>query len=440
MEEHIKNFLTKYNLNISNQKVVVAVSTGVDSMTLLNLLEKLDCIIIVAHVNHGVREQSKDEEKFISEYCKSHHLKLYVSHVLPNQFPNNFQEEARKFRKHFFEEVLAKEEAKYLFLAHHLNDDIETSIMRIIRGSNLKGYSGIEEYIEKDHYVILRPLLKVLKQDLISYANKHHLVYFNDYTNELDHYTRNRIRHHIVPELFKENENFHEKFLEFKEALKEASDLINHYCYDFINNHVTKLNNGYNFKSDKFLSLSSYLQEEILFTLLKPYNLSKDNIIEIIKLIISNKKNLKINYKGIGFVKEYNDIYLYFNDVTDYDVYIVIDSIGEYPIDENRTLVVSKKIDNSVTNLKKVWYNSNKLPLIARSKKDGDKITFSYGTKKVSKLLIDKKVGITKREKVIVLEKDQDILAVLGYGKSELLKSIKDCDIILELKENDDDY
>lgn len=440
METKVLQFLNRYNVNFDD-KVLIGVSTGVDSMTLLTILQKLKFKnIIVAHVNHGVRKESIDEEKFIINYCHERNLKYYISHLNPNTIENNFQEEARNYRIKFFESILKQENCKFLLLAHHLNDDMETSIMKIIRGSNLKGYSGIDECVYMKEYLIIRPLLKVLKENIIKYAKDNNIKYFEDYTNTLNYYTRNRIRHHIIPEIINENESFHEKFLEFKETLNEASKIVMETCDKFIYQEVKRTNEYYFFTKKAFLSLSPFLQVEVLFKLLKDFNLSKANILELIKLIKSDKKNLKVNYKDVGFVKEYEDIYLFFEKHEKFKFYKIIDSLGEFPIDENRSIVVSKKNDISVTNLNKVWYNSNMLPIIARTKKPGDRISFSYGTKKVSKLLIDEKVGITKRDKVIILENNNQILAVLGYGKSNILANIKNCDIMIELKEKNNEY
>ena len=104
-------------------------------------------------------------------------------------------------RLQFFNDVMNKHNSKYLFLAHHLNDDIETSLMHIIRGSSLKGYSGIEEVvINKDNKYLLRPFLTVLKDDIINYSKEYNIKYFEDESNNSDCYTRNRVRHNIFDE------------------------------------------------------------------------------------------------------------------------------------------------------------------------------------------------------------------------------------------------
>ena len=438
MIKTIINSFNEYQLDLKDQKVVIGVSTGVDSMTLLDALEKaqLGCEVIVCHVNHGKREESDTEEAFIREYCLIHQFKLYVLNLKDQVFSKNFQEEARQLRYQFFYQTMDQENCHILLLAHHLNDDLETMFMRIIRGSNLKGYAGIEQYQEVNNKIIFRPFLKVLKEEIIKFANDNNIKYFDDYTNFTDLYTRNRIRQHIIPELFKESSDVHLKLLEFKETLNEVNNIINERRNEYREKLIIPLENGIRFNREAFLAVNYYLQQEILFEELKQYFLSKKNIEEIIKFIKSDKKNLNIHYKNFTFVKEYNDIYLYFSNIVKKSVFVEINDVGVYPINEKYSINVMKKSAKYFPNLDKVWYNSSKFPVIIRSRKDGDKIRLSYGTKKIKKLLIDNKVGISKRNEVLVLEKDESILAVFGYVKGEDLPKIDNCDIIIEIKEN----
>ena len=434
----VEEFIKK---NIKNDEpIVVGVSTGIDSMVLLDILQKLTNKIIVAHVNHGRREQSKTEEVYISNYCHEHNLELRIKRFINSDFENgNFQETARQYRYDFFKDVADEFNSKYLCLAHHLNDDIETMIMRIIRGSSLRGYGGINEIQEYKSMIVLRPLLKIKKEDIIKYANEFHIKYFDDESNDDDAYTRNQIRHHIIPELKNINEQFYLQFQEFKDNIISSADTIQSLRDEFIDSKVVKGKESVEFKRTDFNKLTPYLQVEVLFELVKSYKFSKANINELIKLINSRNQNQRIIYKGLTFIKEYNDISIQFFEKEKQDIHIVIDGIGVYPINEKYHIEVSKKLDNKDANLMKLWYNSSKLPIVARTRMPGDKIVFDYGTKKVKKILIDAKVGITTRDEVIILEKDGEILSVMGYAKSSKLKD-KEHNIIIELKENKDVY
>ena len=163
----------KYLINLLNKNdtVVIALSGGVDSMVLLDLLiklkEQLNLKIICAHVNHGLRKESNDEKEFVQEYVLNHNLE-FEYYKIENYENNKFTEgEARRKRYAFFHKVMLKYHAKYLFTAHHGNDLEETILMRITRGSNLKGYAGIPIISKNQYYQIVRPLLYVNKKEII---------------------------------------------------------------------------------------------------------------------------------------------------------------------------------------------------------------------------------------------------------------------------------
>lgn len=442
MENVLQNFLKQYNINLNNEKVVVAVSTGIDSMVLLDLLIKsnLNLDIIIAHVNHKKRIQSDSEEEYIKNFSLKNHLKIYVKE-LSEEEKNcpNFQENARNIRKRFFEEVLHKENSKYLFLAHHLNDDIETILMRIVRGSNLKGYSGIEEFQYNNSYFTLRPLLKTLKDNIVDYAKNNNITYFEDSSNNEDDYTRNRFRHNIVPYLFKENNLLAKNFIDFKNKLLMASKISNEYRDLLIETRFKMLNDnkGFMFNKDEFIKLDYYMQIETLFHLLKDYKLSKDNILELIKQINSSKTNIIFNYKikNLSLVKEYDNIYCYFYNIQNENIDIDINGEGIYRINDKLEVVVTKNNYKTLPNYKKIWYNSNKLPVKVRTKKIGDVISFNGGTKKVSRVLIDKKVSFINRQNALLLVKDDKVLAIFDYFRSSDLKKTDQDDLIIELRE-----
>ena len=135
------------SLNIPNDKyLIVGVSSGPDSMALLDLLKK-NCkqSIVCTHINHNIRESSKEEELYLKEYCKKNNI-IFECKKIDSWEKNNFEAEARTKRYEFYEQILNKYHSHTLFLAHHGDDLIETILMKIIRGSNLEGYAGIKKY------------------------------------------------------------------------------------------------------------------------------------------------------------------------------------------------------------------------------------------------------------------------------------------------------
>ena len=206
-------FLDK--LNIKSQKLVVGVSGGVDSMTLLCVLKNNHFDIVCAHVNHGLRKESEEEYKFVEKYCYDNDIPFEgykINGYTNNKFTEN---EARNKRYAFFERVLNKYNSKYLLTAHHGDDLIETILMRIVRGSNIRGYKGFSKISKFNDFTILRPLIFYTKKEIEEYANKNNIFYVYDKSNESKKYTRNRIRLDVLPILKNEDNNVNKKFLKF---------------------------------------------------------------------------------------------------------------------------------------------------------------------------------------------------------------------------------
>ncbi len=175
----------------------------------------------------------------------------------------------------------------------------------------------------------------------------------------------------------------------------------------------------------------------MLFRVLKKYELSKKNILEIIKIISSKKKNLKVHFLDqLTIVKEYDDVKIFFYNLETPEVYIIIDEVKPYFLNDTIEIIVSKMDSNFIPSGDELWYNSNMLPVVIRSRRTGDKILLESGYKKVKDLLIDLKIGILDREKILIMEKDKEILAVIGIRKSVKLKQIENNDILIRVRSN----
>ena len=195
--------------------IVIGLSGGPDSMVLLDHLLKLRerCAvkIVCAHVHHNVRKESDEEAKLIKGYCLMHDVIFEMTKLEAVQhFSEAFGHEKRYA---FFEQIIRKYHAKYLFTAHHGDDLIETILMRIVRGSTPKGYTGFGAVTNGKKYTILRPLVFYNKEDILEYAKENKIPYFVDKTNDDINYTRNRFRKYVLPILKKENNHVEDKFV-----------------------------------------------------------------------------------------------------------------------------------------------------------------------------------------------------------------------------------
>ena len=437
----IKDILNK--LEIKNEKyLIVGCSAGPDSMALLHLLKNnTNKIIVCAHINHNVRKESNEEEEYLKNYCKDNNI-IFEKTTLTKYTERNFENEARKKRYNFYEKIINKYNAKYLFLAHHGDDLVETIIMKINRGSNLEGYAGIKTISKKNNYYIVRPLLNYTKEDLIKYDKSNNIKYYIDKSNSNTQYTRNRIRKNILPILKEENPNIHKSILKYSETLLEYNDYINREIDKHINNIYIKKE----LNIDKFNKLDNFIKKNILYRILnniynnKPDIIKEKNIIDILDLINNNKPNIYINLpKNKICIKEYNK--LYFKDKNkNKDNYKIIFT-DKFELDN----IIIEKIDKSDKDGNDICRLNSKnisLPLYIRNKNNGDYIEIKglNGKKKIKDIFIDKKIPKDKRDNYpLLVDSKNNILWVPNIKKSKFnTKKDEFCDIILKYCERKD--
>lgn len=401
--EKINQLLENMQLQLNNQTIILAVSTGIDSMVLLDLVQQLNNVkVIVCHVNHHRRDQSNEEQQYITNYCKEKNLKCYIEELYFED-TKNFQETARNKRYQFFERILKLENAKYLLTAHHATDNLETILMRLIKSSSHKGYAGIEQLQQIKDYYIYRPLLKLTKHDIYNYQQSKNIKYYNDESNDHDDYLRNRIRHNIIPEMEKENPSLYKAIEIYQEHILETNKMLFQEINSFINNEVSTQNNIISFKIDTFLNLSDYLKEQVLFEILKKHNLSKTLIEELIDQIKTTKSTIINNISNdLTMIKEYGFI-KFGKCCVSKDINLTIEKEGTYFVDDKTKIIVDKNICYFETENMKMCYNIKDLPVTIRTRLDGDKIIINGKLKNLSDYLTNNKVSHFVRQNLLVL-------------------------------------
>ncbi len=206
--EQVKETIKKYNMIEQNDKIVVGVSGGPDSMTLINLLIQLkseyNIKIFVAHVNHMIRENAKKDEEYVKDFCQKNNIEIFIKHEDVNKKSKTekkgLEEAGREVRYKFFDEVLKKTNSNKIAIAHNLNDNCETIIMNIIRGTGIKGLKGIEP--KRENYI--RPLIETPREEIEKYCEENKINPRHDESNDDNTYTRNKIRNIIIPYIKKE--------------------------------------------------------------------------------------------------------------------------------------------------------------------------------------------------------------------------------------------
>ena len=438
--EEVYNFI-KNKIGLEpNDTIVVGVSGGPDSMALLYILnefkKKLDLKIVCAHVNHNKRVESEQEKIDLENYCKANNI-IFEYIKITKWGDDNFHNEARSVRYNFFEELVMNYGAKYLMTAHQGDDLIETILMRIVRGSTLKGYSGFSRIVDKGTYKIVRPLITVTKDEIMEFDKANGIKYAIDQSNNEDHYTRNRYRHTVLPFLKHEDPKVHKKFLKYSEILLEYSDYVDKEANKVFNKVFI---NG-NLDLDKFNELDNIIQTKIIYTILeKIYGddlliIGAVHVELIFDLIKSNKSNSIVHLpNNVIVIKSYNELSFSFDDDESSEYEIEIDDRVNLP-NGKIIEIVDESIDTSNYTIR-LSSNEVKLPLYVRNRKDGDRIEVKglNGTKKVKAIFIDEKIKISDRDSwPVVLDATDKIVWIPGLKKSKLDKKItEEYDIVMK--------
>ena len=436
----VNNYLNSLLKN--EDTIVLGCSGGPDSMCLLNLLlvfkNKLNIRIIVAHVNHNVRKESDQELLFLKNFCEKNDI-FFESMKIEHYGDDNFHNEARTIRYNFFEEMVGKYNANYLFTAHHGDDLIETVLMRIVRGSTLSGYGGFAMEVDRGNYKIIRPLVYVTKDEILDYDKKNKIAYVIDKSNFKTKYTRNRYRKFVLPFLKKEDKNVHRKFLKYSKTL---------FAYDnYIEKQVkTAINKVYinkSLKIDIYKKFDSLIQDKIIYLILEEFYqddliLISDVHVNLIKnLIYSNKANSYVYLpNNIKVIKSYDELTI--SKDTDLTCCYEIEISDYVHLPNNKCIEVilnTDKNDNCYSRLAIMGEEKIKLPLTVRTRRSGDKMLVKGMNKykKVKDIFIDAKIPISERDIwPVVVDANNNIVWIPGVKKSQFdIPKNKKCDIIL---------
>ncbi len=302
-EDLVLETITKYNMISSGDKIVVAVSGGPDSMALLNALinlkEKLSCELVIAHVNHMIRAVADSETEYVQEFCKSKGIECFVKKVdvisIANEQKIGTEEAGRNVRYEFFDEVFDKVNANKIAIAHNANDNAETVLMNVIRGSGISGLKGIEP-VRDNKYI--RPIIEIERAEIEKYCSDMNLNPKFDESNKDNTYTRNKIRNVLIPFL---RDEFNPSIVEGLNRLSDLASQENKYVEEIVNKEYANIlvsteRGEIVLKLKEFNTLDEFIKGRII--LLSVFNLfgstkgvEKKHIEDIIKLCERNIGN-----------------------------------------------------------------------------------------------------------------------------------------------------
>lgn len=427
MINELKIFLEKFNI----KNILLAVSGGVDSMVMLDCFYKLskeiDINIEIANFNHKTRDGQSDKDSiFVKNKAKEMGLIYHYAegdmdkYAIYNKISS--EEAGRLLRHKFFNQVLnSKNDSYYLALAHNLDDQVETILMRIIRGTGIDGLEAMDIF----EYPIIRPLLNVTKEEILAYARDNSIEYVQDLSNFENIYLRNKIRNQLIPLLKEEyNPNIYDSILSLSDIARSQNQSLNRYLNILKNKIVVSKNELMaELNINELKNISDYEKIEIIRSeindLSSNYNFTKNHYNEILKIIDSNSSSIK-KINGLAFYKSFKNLVLRIDQANELENEISIELL-----DHHQLIVNSYIID-----LEKISDDYKPINLQIRKRKNGDRIEMNSKEKKLKDFLIDKKVDSYERDFLPIIEVENEIVQVgdiykkqNGYMKLEVRRA-----------------
>lgn len=428
VQQTIKEFLEKYNLNNPENTYLCAFSGGYDSMCLLHSLKQItpQNRIVAIHLNHNWRgEESNQEEENCRNFCSEIGVEFY-SEKLSSDIPHT-ETAAREARYEFFESCSKKFNSKIIFTAHNKNDNAETLIYRICKGTGIRGLCGIAE----NRGIYYRPLLQISREIIEKYCTDFNLKPNNDSSNSDTSYKRNFIRAEILPKLNKKiNPNTIEMVNSLSNAAREDTAIVEEY----LNQLYTKIKQDNKIKTQEFLKLSFPTQKRIIYNLFIENNLDYDNekITNILENILNNATsksgrtcslatNLWIftNNQFIEIINKKNEKppTLQIKKEGKYETQDYIFTLEKY---DQKTAHFPKENENTaIVNLENFDFDFE-----LRTRQNGDIIQpFGMaGTQKLKKYFNEKKVPQHEKSNILLLTQNKEVLWATGLGISDKIK------------------
>ncbi|MEK4395063.1 MULTISPECIES: tRNA lysidine(34) synthetase TilS [Mammaliicoccus] len=398
-------------LNVTWQQdddLALAVSTGIDSMSLLHMLNttykdtyrKLICL----HVNHGLREGSREEAEFIKRFCEKHHIEIYIKTLdLSETVSHNksIQDISRQMRYEWFDEMMKQTSSDVLLTAHHMDDQKETIAYRLFTGRIGRAPLGIQQIQKRNDYMICRPLLNVSKSFIKQYQQENAFKYYEDDSNKDSKYTRNYLRNQLLPVIEERQEFSTDHLLDLNQWMNDARELIVAEADAFIAKEI-KLSDQVEVNRDAFNRLNDLVKVQVLDQLMAQY--------------------VKRRYSE----KSYKEWMRVFNNFSKQSV-IPISDDWQFIVAYDKLLLcedIEFNVNSKFINRNEQYVFGNWLietkdiasPLFVRTRMSGDRVQYynrgNKHRKKVNRIMIDNKIDIHKRNNCPIILDGDDIIAI----------------------------
>ncbi|WP_455490929.1 tRNA lysidine(34) synthetase TilS [Granulicatella sp.] len=434
----VERFLKQHIPNWQQESFLLAVSGGVDSMVLLAsffLLQKKFPTLqfSVVHIHHHLRKESDEEEAMVRDFCGERNISLEVYHWEQGASQTiGIEEKAREFRYQKLEESMNKHKASYVVVAHHADDQAETVLMKLTRGSTIEGIAGMKSIRPFSNGYLIRPFLTVDKEELYEYASIHQIPYREDVSNQSLEYTRNRFRQEIIPLFKQENPKFNQKIQEFTQTLQEQQEVILTLAHQWMKQELVEFPNGWSWNRENYMNQPIGLQKVILVEISKKLGglLSTKNVSDIQTAIVSDTSQLSLNLpKGWTFQKRYHQLLIKKEEKKEIpyqeirvegfqtaDIVLSNDEIVSFTAEQGWEMFVSRR----------------DFPLTIRRRNPDDRFLLKENQhQSIRRWCINQKIPKEERDKLWIVENSsKEIIAILGFRKTQSLSKSKETDRI----------
>ena len=416
MLEAFKSYIVKNKLFTKDESLIAAVSGGIDSMAMLNLLRESGYNISVAHCNFGLRgDESDGDQLLVEDYCRKHSISIDTRKFETRAFAESngisIQMAARELRYDWFGELAEKRGSSAIAIAHNHDDIIETFFINLARGTGLKGLTGIKTRNEK----IVRPLLFASREMITAYVDAGEIPFREDSSNNEIYYTRNLVRHRLIPLMEEINPSFRESAGATIKRLAEAESVLSGYFDSLRRALVKSEKDAYSISIDHLLSFKP--RDIHIYEMLKQFGISSGQVDEVSKIIRSGPGSQRVTpthiiYKDRHqlFIVEPGSLPLR-TRVTDSPE--VIDALPGFScsVVDRKDFVIEDNPSVAALDLDKV-----KFPLTVRSWNDGDRFQplGMKGMKKLSDLFADLKIPAHRKNTIRIFTSADDIIWVAG--------------------------
>lgn len=418
--DSLENCFHKFSFS-EKDKILLAISGGVDSVVLAHLCKQAELNFSLAHCNFRLRgAESNADEDFVQNLAKKLEVPLYIEYFDTEDYAKenklSIQMAARKLRYDWFEKLTADLGFTYLLTAHHANDSLETFLINTTRGTGLEGLIGIPEKNKN----ILRPLLSFTRKQILAYAEANALSWREDSSNLSEKYLRNKIRHKVIPVLAHENPQLMDNFLKTQAHLQDALDLLEEYSQQLHREIITERG------EELYLDIQKISEKNkpgaVLYQLLKDYGFRDWEKVESLLTAQSGKVIFSSTHR---LIKNRNELIL---DRLSSEKFpeLKISAETRQKLFPGWKLVFEKTNTYKKSGRNEIFvdYDKMKFPLLLRKGKPGDWFyPFGMkGRKKLSKFLKDEKFSLPEKEKIWVLLSGNKIVWIVGIRPDERFK------------------